>query len=77
MQQENSSVFFFASSEQGPKFGLIFAYCTLLFTPMIGEKGDAEAGHVVCVIQSSPLVRSAFCPKKIDHTSGLTLYPGY
>ena len=24
-----------------------------------------------------PLVRSAFCPKKIDHTSGLTLHPGY
>ena len=23
-------------------------------------------------IQSSPLVRSAFCPMKIDHTSGLT-----
>ena len=28
-------------------------------------------------IKSSPLVRSAFCPMKIDHTSGLTLYPGY
>ena len=28
-------------------------------------------------LQSHPLVRSAFCPKKIDHTSGLTLHPGY
>ena len=28
-------------------------------------------------IQWSPLVRSAFCPKKVDLTSGLTLYPGY
>ena len=27
-------------------------------------------------IQWSPLVRSAFCPMKIDHTSGLTLHPG-
>ena len=27
-------------------------------------------------IQSRPLVRSAFCPMKIDHTSGLTLHPG-
>ena len=26
-------------------------------------------------IQSRPLVRSAFCPKKIDHTSGQTLHP--
>ena len=26
-------------------------------------------------IQSRPLVRSAFCPKKIDHISGLTLHP--
>ena len=26
-------------------------------------------------VQSSPLVRSAFCPMKIDHSSGLTLYP--
>ena len=26
-------------------------------------------------VQSRPLVRSAFCPKKIDHTSGLTLHP--
>ena len=24
----------------------------------------------------SPLVRSAFCPKKVDLTSGLTLHPG-
>ena len=32
---------------------------------------------VMSVIQSSPLVRSAFCPMKIDHTNGLTLYPGY
>ena len=24
-----------------------------------------------------PLVRSASCPKKIDHTSGLTLHSGY
>ena len=24
-------------------------------------------------VQSRPLVRSAFCPTKIDHTSGLTL----
>ena len=31
----------------------------------------------ITVIQSSPLVRSAFCPMKIDHTNGLTLYPGY
>ena len=29
------------------------------------------------VIQSSPLLRSAFCPVKIDHINGLTLYPGY
>ena len=29
------------------------------------------------MVQSSPLVRSAFCPMKIDHTSGLTLNPGY
>ena len=29
------------------------------------------------LLQSSPLLRSAFCPMKIDHTSGLTLYPGY
>ena len=28
-------------------------------------------------VQSSPLVRSAFCPMKTDHTRGLTLYPGY
>jgi len=27
------------------------------------------------VLQSRPLVRSAFCPMKIDHTSGLTLHP--
>ena len=25
----------------------------------------------------SPLVRSVFCPKKVDLTSGLTLDPGY
>ena len=25
----------------------------------------------------SPLVRSAFCPKKVDLTSMLTLHPGY
>ena len=29
------------------------------------------------LIQSNPLVRSAFCPIEIDHTSGLTVYPGY
>ena len=28
-------------------------------------------------IQSRPLVRSAFCPKKIDLISWLTLHPGY
>ena len=28
-------------------------------------------------VQSRPLVRSAFCPKKIDHISGLTLHLGY
>ena len=28
-------------------------------------------------LQSRPLVRSAFCPKKLDHTSKLTLHPGY
>ena len=28
-------------------------------------------------VQSSPLVRSGFCPMKIDQKSGLTLYPGY
>ena len=27
------------------------------------------------VLQSSPLVRSVFCPMKIDHTIGLTLHP--
>ena len=27
-------------------------------------------------VQSRPLVRSAFCPKKVDQTSGLTLHPG-
>ena len=33
-----------------------------------------QVGMVVR-IQSRPLVRSAFCPMKIDHTSGLTLHP--
>ena len=28
-------------------------------------------------LPSSPLVRSKFCPMKIDHKSGLTLYYGY
>ena len=28
-------------------------------------------------MQCGPLVRSAFCPDKIDPTSGLTSYPGY
>ena len=28
------------------------------------------------IVQWSPLVRSAFCPMKIYHTSGLTLHPG-
>ena len=28
-------------------------------------------------VHKSPLVRSAFCPKKVDLTSGLTLHPGY
>ena len=29
------------------------------------------------MVQSRLLVRSAFCPKQIDHISGLTLHPGY
>ena len=34
--------------------------------------------YIVLAIQSRPLVRlsSTFCPKKIDHISGLTLHPG-
>ena len=28
-------------------------------------------------VHSSPLVRSTFCPMRIDHISRLTLYPGY
>ena len=28
------------------------------------------------LVQWSPLVRSTFCPKKFDHTSGLTIHPG-
>ena len=28
------------------------------------------------VVQSRPLVRSVFCPKKFDHTSGLSFHPG-
>ena len=28
------------------------------------------------IVQWSPLVRSTFCPKKFDHTSGLTIHPG-
>ena len=33
--------------------------------------------YFLLILHSSPLVRSMFCPKKIDHKSGLTLYPGY
>ena len=36
-----------------------------------------ESRWIKKVIQWRPLVRSAFCPKKIDHSSGLTLHPGY
>ena len=31
----------------------------------------------LCQVHLSPLVRSVFCPKKVDLTSGLTLDPGY
>ena len=31
----------------------------------------------IIAVKSSPLIRAAFCPKKIDHTSRLTLYPGF
>ena len=34
-------------------------------------------GNSLFLLQSRPLVRSALCPKKIDHTSGLTLHLGY
>ena len=34
--------------------------------------------HLLCMsVHSGPLVRSPFCPVKIDHISMLTLYPGY
>ena len=45
---------------------------------IIGEcPGGNRQSCRALVVQSSPLVRSAFCPMKIDHTSDLTLYPGY
>ena len=31
----------------------------------------------ICIVHWSLLVRSAFCPKKVDLKSGLTLPPGY
>ena len=41
----------------------------------LSEIGQYQA--VKYIIYSSPLVRSMFCPMKIDHKSELTLYPGY
>ena len=38
--------------------------------------GMARKKHVL-QLRPRPLVRSAFCPNKIDLTSGLTLHPGY
>ena len=38
---------------------------------------EIEVSYMLFDIQSRPLVRSAFCPKKIDHTNGLTLHLGY
>ena len=32
---------------------------------------------VALEIQCNPLIRSTFCPRKVDHISGLILYPGY
>ena len=46
--------------------------------PGLGRVGNVRlALKLGKVLQSRPLVRSAFCPKKIDHKSGLTLHPGY
>ena len=44
-----------------------------------GKENKYSILFSVCLIriQSRPHVRSAFCPKEIDHISGLTLHPGY
>ena len=48
--------------------------------------GEKNVGFCVCAVrqlmtwqfvQWSLLVRSALCQMKMDHTSGLTLYPGF
>ena len=36
-----------------------------------------KVSSLISHVQSRPLVRSAFCPKKIDLISGLTLQPGW
>ena len=37
----------------------------------------SEGPDYLIHMHSSPLVRSTFCPMKMDHKCGLTLYPGY
>ena len=46
--------------------------------PDLGRVGNVRlALKLGKVLQSRPRVRSVFCPKKINHTSRLTLHSGY
>ena len=48
------------------------------FIKFIGPLDEGRPWNSLALrIHSTPLVRSTFCPMKIDHISGLTLYPGY
>ena len=44
---------------------------------ILSSRAWAQEGYFALHIHSNPLVRPTFCPMKIDHKSGLTLYPGY
>ena len=50
-----------------------------IYSPLICETFICHDLYYPLVIDvhSSPLVRSMFCPMKIDHIRGLTLYTGY